>query len=413
MAEGQIETTFQAAVDAGKIHGAIVCATNAAGRFYYQSTIGERTLLSGEKKPHQLDDVVFLASATKLLASVAVMACVEDGQLTLDGDLSTIAPELAAKHVLTGFTTDSESGTDKPILEPQKHGITLRMLLTHSSGLSYYFTDPQIMKWRDAFSAAKKRTDAGEQLPVEEMFDTPLSFQPGTGWAYGVGLDWAGRIVERATGKTLGAFLQSRVFDRLGVTDFSFYPVTRENLRSRLVDLNPNDPEAQGRAVGTGDIHKIGTGDFGGHGGFITTPDYLKVLQALLRNDGKILQPSTVDHMFESSLSAEAAAGQQASNAGPMGHLFLNGVDPKTKVGYGLGGLVTLEGVDGWYGEHTLTWGGGSTFAWFVDRKNDLCGVGALQASIPTDGAAMAPLKQTFRKDIYAKYQAWKKESGH
>ena len=97
MAEGDIETGFQAAIDAGKINGAIICATDAEGHFIYDKTLGERTLLSGEKRPHQLDDVLFLASASKLLATIAALQCVEDELLSLTGDLSSIAPELAAR----------------------------------------------------------------------------------------------------------------------------------------------------------------------------------------------------------------------------------------------------------------------------------------------------------------------------
>jgi hypothetical protein len=71
---------------------------------------------------------------------------------------------------------------------------------------------------------------------------------------------------------------------------------------------------------------------------------------------------------------------------------------------------VTLQDVDGWYGERTLTWGGGMTFAWFIDRKNDLCGVGAIQASLPANADSIDALKQTFRHDIYRKRAEWKKQ---
>lgn len=90
-----IETNFQAAIDAGKINGAVICATDAEGRFIYDKALGERTLLSGEKRPQRLDDVLYLASATKLIATIAALQCVEDGLLTLSGDLSSVAPELA------------------------------------------------------------------------------------------------------------------------------------------------------------------------------------------------------------------------------------------------------------------------------------------------------------------------------
>ena len=399
-----IENNFQAALDAGKINGAVLCASDANGHFVYNNALGERTLLSGEKRPQAIDDVLFLASATKLIATIAALQCVDDGLLTLNGDLSTIAPELAAKEVITGFADDGET----PILEPAKCPITLEMLLSNTSGVSYHFLTPIVARWREKFSPP----DDDNQKTVEDLFSYPLSFQPGTSWMYGPGFDWAGRIVERVTGRTLGEHVQQRIYDPLGITSGSFYPVTREDLRERLVDLNPQDPEGLGRAVvgGGGDMNKRGRGHFGGHGLFMPGNDYLKVLRSLLANDGKLLKPETVDNMFEHHLSPQATTGHQAALAGPVGTFFRVGTHPDTKVGFGLGGLLTLEDVDGWYGERTLTWGGGLTLAWFIDRKNNLCGVGAVQATLPLDNEVVTALKQTFRKDIYRKYASWKEQ---
>lgn len=399
-----IEDSFQAAINAGKINGAVICATDAEGRFFYENPIGERTLLSGEKRPQQLDDVLFLASATKLVASIAALQCVEDGLLTLTGDLSTVAPELAAKQVITGFSDDGNT----PLFEPLARPITLEMLLTHSSGLAYHFLDPLIAQWREKFSPAE---DDDRKL-VEELFSYPLAFQPGTSWMYGPGLDWAGRIVERVTGKSLCERMQQRIFDPLKIDDAQFYPVTREDLRSRLVDLNPDDPDAQGRAVlgGGGDMNKRTRGDFGGHGLFMSGASYVKILRSLLASDGKLLKPSTVDDMFQHHLNAQATAGHQGALASPAGVYFRVGIDTNTQMGHGLGGLLTLEDVDGWYGAHTMSWGGGMTLAWFIDRKNGLCGVGAVQATLPLDGDVVAALKQSFRRDVYRKHAAWKKQ---
>ncbi|KAF9892771.1 hypothetical protein FE257_000360 [Aspergillus nanangensis] len=400
-----IETTFQAAMDAGKINGAVICATDAQGNFVYDRAFGSRTLLSGEKQPQQLDDVLFVASATKLITTLAALTCVEDGLLTLDGDLSSIAPELTNKQVLTGFSDDGAA-----ILEPPARPITLRMLLTHSAGVTYHFLDPAVGKWREKFSPAA----ADQRRTVEELFNYPLGFQPGSGWLYGPGLDWAGRIVERATGRTLAERMHDRIFAPLGISDAQFYPVTREDLRARLVDLNPEDPEAVGRAVlgGGGEMNTRTRGDFGGHGLFMTGPDYVKVLRSLLANDGKVLKAETVDGMFEHHLTPESTAAHRAALASPMGVFFRVGTDVETRAGHGLGGLLTLEDVDGWYGERTLTWGGGLTFAWFVDRKNDLCGIGAVQASLPVDIQLASALKQTFREDVYRKREAWKDQQG-
>ncbi|PKS05710.1 hypothetical protein jhhlp_007543 [Lomentospora prolificans] len=401
---GDIETKFQAAIDAGKINGAVICATDAEGTFVYNKALGQRTLLSGQKEPERLDDILYLASATKLITTIAALQCVNDGLLTLTGDLSSVAPELAAKQVLTGFSEDGET----PLLEPLTRPITLEMLLTHSSGLCYDFLHPLTGKWNQKFNPPQE----GQVRPVEESFKHPLGFQPGTSWMYGPGLDWAGLLVERVTGRRLGEYIQQRIFDPLGITDAQFYPVTREDLRARLVDLNPDDPDAYGRAVSGGgpggNLHS--RGDFGGHGLFMTGPDYAKVLRSLLANDGKLLEAATVDDMFQHHLSTEATAGHQAALESPAGVFFRVGVEPglKVELGYGLGGLLTLQGIQDWYGEHTLTWGGGLTFTWFIDRKNDLCGLGAIQAALPFNYAEVDGLKQTFRRGIYQERTAWK-----
>ncbi|KAJ5166271.1 beta-lactamase [Penicillium canariense] len=397
-----IDSSFQAAIDAGTINGAVICATDAEAHFVYDKAFGERTLLTGEKRPQQLDDVLFLASATKLVATIAALQCVEDGLLTLDGDLSAIAPELAAKEVITGFSEDGET----PLLEPALRPITLEMLLSHSSGLTYHFMNPHVAQWREKFSAP----DEDGVRSVEELFSYPLAFQPGEGWMYGPGLDWAGRIVERLTGTSLGERMQRRIFDPLGIKDGQFFPVTREDLRARMVDLNPDDPEGLGSAVlgGSGDMNKRTRGDFGGHGLFLPGNDYIKILRSLLANDGTLLKPATVDNMFQHHLGPQATASHQAALASPMGVFFRVGIEPDMKAGHGLGGLLLCQDVDGWYGDRTLTWGGGLTFAWFIDRKNDLCGVGAVQAAVPTDNAVVSSLKQVFRRDIYRKRAAWK-----
>ncbi|KAL3476825.1 beta-lactamase/transpeptidase-like protein [Aspergillus californicus] len=399
-----IETSFNDAIAAGKINGGIICATNTSGTFTYNNTIGERTLLSGEKQPHQLSDVIYLASATKLITTIAALQCVEEGLLTLTGDLSSIAPELANKQVLTGFSEDGET----PILEPAARPITLEMLLTHTSGLIYHFVNPDIAKWRAKFCPEQSDTEREHhRLPVEGLFRYPLAFQPGTSWMYGSGLDWAGRIVERVTGGTLLEYMQKRIFTPLGISDAQFYPVTREDLRARLVNLDPEDPECLGSAVlgGRGEMNMRTQGDFGGHGLFMSAVSFMSILRSLLLNDEKLLSAKMGDTMFQHRLSPGATAGHHAALTSPKGPVFRLGVDVETKMGYGFGGLITMEDVEGWYGEGTVSWGGGLTLAWFIDRKNGLCGVGAVLARLPLDMQVTSHLKQVFRKDIYRIYE--------
>ncbi|KAK4449707.1 acyltransferase LovD [Podospora aff. communis PSN243] len=404
MADNTIESAFEAAIASGKINGAVICATNTTGTFTYNLALGERTLLSGEKRPQALDDMLYLASATKLITTIAALQCIEDGLLTLTDLISSIAPELANKQVLTGFSAD---GT--PQLVPAKRPITLEMLLTHTSGIAYDFLVPDLARWRKENEVPLAE---GLRRPVEEAFNYPLHFQPGEGWMYGPGLDWAGRIVERVTGSTLGDFVRQRICKPLGIPleEAQFYPVKGEGIRQRLVDLNPSDPECLGRAVtrGLGEPNARSKGDFGGHGMFMTGLGYLEVLRSLLANDGRLLRRETVDDMFRDRIEVEAAVGHRAAMEGPIGAFFRVGTEPGSKVGHGLGGLLTREDTEGWYSGETLTWGGGLTFTWFLDRKNGLCGLGAVQSALPVDGKIVSDLKQIFRRDIFRKFAGWK-----
>jgi len=231
---------------------------------------------------------------------------------------------------------------------------------------------------------------------------------------YGTGIDWAGRILEIAEGKTLGDHIRERIAKPLGIDpdDAQFYPVKGEHVRKRLVDLNPQDPLGAGKAVMgalVGDsINTRSKGCFGGHGLFMTAQGYMKVLHSLLANDGKLLRKETVEKMFQNHVGPDAAKHFDDMFNGPAGHFFRVGTDG-TKVGFGLSALLTLEDVEGWYGKGTLTWGGGLSFAWFIDPKNGLCGLCAIQASISDyDVNLLTSLKNTFRHDVYRKRAAWK-----
>jgi CubicO group peptidase (beta-lactamase class C family) len=106
--------------------------------------------------------VLFIASATKLLTTIAALQCVEDGLLSLTGDLSSTAAELAAMQVITGFSEDGKT----PLLEPQARPITLEMLLTHSSGITYHFLDTIIGRWHEKFVTRPQDHDENSRMLV-------------------------------------------------------------------------------------------------------------------------------------------------------------------------------------------------------------------------------------------------------
>ena len=166
-----LEQAFINAIAAKEIEGVIFEGRSKSGDTY-SNVIGNRTLPDGCETPLNSQDILFLASASKLLTTIAVLQCCEKGLLELDKDLRSELPELLDQGVLVGYD-------DSPIFEPLRKPLTLRHLLTHSSGLQYDFSpaasDPNLIRWRNSHPLPKPAPD------VPSRYTQPLIFQPGEG----------------------------------------------------------------------------------------------------------------------------------------------------------------------------------------------------------------------------------------
>lgn len=391
-----LEQPFIDAIAANKIHGAFLEGRSSSGKSY-SKVLGNRTLPDGTVKPLESSNLIFLASATKLLTTIAVLQCCERGLLSLDADQTKHIPEIAEKGVLLRY--DEASG--EPVYEPLKKPITLRQMLNHSSGLPYPFLDPQVQKWRDA--------NPPPPLPRSSLqrMAQPLAFQPGEGWMYGVGLDIAGYLVEQASGTRLDAYVREHLLQPLGIDekDVAFFPV-KEGMADRMPDVNPGDLEGEGKSASAGmSVFEDGeTECFGGHGGYATAGAYIAILESILRNDGKILLLSSVAEMFKPQLEPAAKKAFDAALAGPMGGFF-NQSAVESGRDYGLGGIYVGEEVGGGMGMGSLAWGGGVNTVWFVDRTNGFCGFASPQLGLPADGEFALKLKDGFRRGLKAQLE--------
>ena len=137
--------------------------------------------------PVTADSIFAIASMTKAITTVAALQLVEQGKVKLDEPVSQYLPQLATLEVLEGF--DPETG--KPRLRPARTPVTLKHLLTHTSGICYDTWDA------DMFRYTSQTNGAARSVPT-------LMFEPGTRWQYGMGVDWAGRLVEAAQRHELG-----------------------------------------------------------------------------------------------------------------------------------------------------------------------------------------------------------------
>ncbi|MEI9973533.1 MAG: serine hydrolase domain-containing protein [Ignavibacteriota bacterium] len=175
-----IDAALRSGMEQRKIPAVVAMAGNAGG-VTYSGAFGTRDAAS--KVPVNLDSIFAIASMTKAVTSVGAMQLVEQGKLTLDEPASKHLPELGKLQVLDGF-----DGAGKAILRPPAKPVTLRQLLTHTSGFAYDTWHEAMFK----FTAA-----GGDPTHV-------LAFEPGTKWQYGPSTFWAGRLVEAVSGMDPG-----------------------------------------------------------------------------------------------------------------------------------------------------------------------------------------------------------------
>ena len=248
-----------------------------------------------ELKP---DALFWIASMTKLITSVSALQCVERGILDLDDPqcVSRLLPEFEQLQVLKSANAD----TKEVILEPLATPITLRMLLTHTSGFNYDSISPNLMAWR----SIRGETPQWMCGKLHQAYLTPLVSQPGTAYNYGPSIDWAGEMVARANKTSLGQYFQKNIFDVLGMHESFFDEQNHTSLLSKLVP-----PVRRGAEGGLEDgqlpflqVKEPGfEDDLGGVGLHSTTSDYLSFLRAILTRDERILKGTSYDLMSKGS----------------------------------------------------------------------------------------------------------------
>ena len=334
---------------------------------------------SGQRTPQFLDNGVLtlgrmqqagpdslyrIYSMTKPITGMAAMILVDEGKLGLDQPLSDILPKFATMQVQKTY---DGSLTD---LEPAERPITIRHLLTHTSGLGYSIIQQGPIK--AAYEAAGLVPGQVTKLPLAQIFgrgkpadslatfadrlaEMPLVYQPGTRWSYSVGLDLLGRVIEVVSGQPFDAFLQERFFDPLGMT--STYFRVPKNEAHRLTtnygvmggNIIPIDPA--GRSV----FLDPPAFPFGGAGLVSSPRDYDRFLR-MLAGYGKFNDIRVM--------------GELAVRTGTS-DLMPRGVPPTTgflKVeAFGAGGFVGTGARKGAFG-----WGGAAGTTAFVDMKSGL-----------------------------------------
>lgn len=384
MATAKIDAVLQGAVADGVAAGFVGIVANRDGE-RHRIAVGTRT--PGLSEPMAVDTIFWIASMTKLITTVAVMQLVEAGRLTLDAPVAALLPELAQPDVLHGFDPGGS-----PVFRPAQRAMTLRQLLTHTSGSGYEMMNPDLMRARGA--------DGPPAATALASLTGPLAHEPGAGWTYGYGIDWAGLAVERVTGRTLDHYFADNIFTPLGMRDtgFGLWHGMPERAAATCyrrpdgalvaIEAPASDPDAwEFRS--------------GGAGLSATAGDYIRLLRMLLGGgilDGaRVLAQATVDAMWDNQIGDLTAGALQT--AVPE---FCCPYDPfpGQNAQWSLLGLMNPQRLEGRRHAASAAWCGlGGTMFW-IDRDADVCGVLMAQL-LPFADPALLAVQRAFEAAIY------------
>ncbi|AEC21688.1 beta-lactamase [Pusillimonas sp. T7-7] len=377
----KIKNYFDQEAEAGRLPGGVI-AIARDGKLVMHESFGAQNPSAEGAMPN--DAIFRIYSMTKPLVSVAAMQLVEDGTIQLTDPVSKWLPEFQDMKVSSGTKGSDGKMTYEQV--PAQQAMTVQDLLRHTAGLAYgeITANEEIKQAYQAAGAYKPgegEFDSRGVTPAEQVAaiaKAPLAHQPGTVWEYSMASDILGRVVESASDKTLGEFLNERVFSPLKMQDTGFH--VPDPKHSRIAESFEVDPWTK-KTYPLLDVSTPPKNDSGGAGAVSTALDYLRFSQMLLNggklDDAQVLSPTTVKLMTSDHL------GDRKSNPLSPGALLLGTPEGYT---FGLGFLVREEpgmaGVHGSAGE--FMWAGyAGTFFW-VDPSEKLAVVLMTQQSGPS-----------------------------
>ena len=378
----KIEALLRQAADSGDVPGITAAAANADG-VIFEGGFGTRDIRTGA--PMTADTVVWIASMTKAITGACAMQLVEQGKLSLDGDIAAVLPALGSVQVLEGFDP-----AGKPILRAPKRAVTLRNLLTHSSGFAYDMWNANIARYMEVTGTPGIISCQNAALAL------PLAFDPGDRWEYGISIDWVGKAVEAVSGKTLDRYMQDNLLAPLGMTDTGFK--IGDAQRQRLARIHARGPE--GLVSTDTEIPQSPEFHMGGGGLYSTVGDYLKFAQTIMHggilNGVRVLRPETVAAMSRNNM------GDLVCN--PMKTAIpraTNDVDFVDGMKWGLSFLINPEPMPGGRSAGSLAWAGLANSYYWIDPVRKLAGVYATQVLPFYDAKAVAAFT-AFESAVYA-----------
>jgi CubicO group peptidase (beta-lactamase class C family) len=335
--------------------------------------------------PLRVDHIFRIFSDTKLITSCAALLLFEEGHFQLDDPVEQFIPQLANRRVLRPDATSLDQ------TEPAVGPITIRHLMSHSSGLSYGLLDPGTL----IFKAYNERKVLNPATTLAEMMDAlvdlPLVFHPGTSWEYSVATDVLARLVEVISGQRFDAFLQSRILGPLGMVDTGFVVSDRNRLVAYYAGADPVDPMKPGLVRADDSpypgayLHPFPRLS-GGSGLVSTLPDRVALIRSLLPGGPTLLKPDTTEQMMSNQLPRDV-------------WIHFTGFGLLRGKGHGLAGALTLEpsAFDHQDARGELFWGGRAGTQWWISPETNTAGLIMAQR----DQGFVHPFAVEFKRLVY------------
>ncbi|MFP6584748.1 MAG: serine hydrolase domain-containing protein [Candidatus Hydrogenedentota bacterium] len=372
-------------IDKNQVPG-FVTVVAKEGKIVHFEAFGKRDV--ERDKPMEKDTIFRMYSMTKPVTGTAVMILVQEGKLSVDDLVSKYIPEFKN---LTVLETKADGSTE---IVPADKPITIKQLLTHTSGLSYFFIESPVTE----LYGESDHNDPGISLEeyAKRVAKLPLIAHPGTAWNYSISMDILGRVVEVISGQRYGDFLDERIFKPLKMKDAGFF--VQESEVDRFAANYAPTPKKDGMTLVDDPVNSayltLPGLDAGGAGLLCTASDYLRFAQMLLNGgelDGvRILKEESVREMTSDQL--DPALGKS-----PLGALIPVMVEG---IGFGYTGAVIREGytTTAFGGAGQYTWGGAASTDFWIDKENDL--VGLICTQLMPSGTYMQ--RFTFHNAVYA-----------
>jgi methyl acetate hydrolase len=357
-----LDRVLERAVDAGRVPGAAAAVTNAAG-VLYRGAFGLAQTVN--QRPMRTDTIFRIASMTKLITSVALLRVRDQHRLDLDAPFKHWFPAFRQPEVLVSFDRASRRYTTRPA----DSDVTVRQLLTHTSGFGYWFLSPEIGALTDG---------------PPEYYNPPfLLHDPGVRFTYGIGTDVAGQAIEALTGQPLGEYFAEGIFAPLGMVDTGF-------------DLPPHSARLASVHARVGDTfverprETAGDSPHGGGGLFSTIDDYVALLRLLLNagavNGRPFLAAESVREITSNQIGALWAERQTTALPSRTDDFrFLDGTQK-----FGLGLAIETRNRPSGRTAGSYGWGGICNTYYWVDPAAGLGAVLMMQVSPFSTPACLA-----------------------